>query len=151
HSTQLLTASRSVGMPFINPTSRASTDPSTCQCGWRQSWEGYHLCVERWTQRGCRLGGLGLRDLWPAEVMDDQLSADSEGHRTMLQRCPEVTVLSPVYMGEQSVPELVDRVRQAVERVTNDYEIILVEDGSPDNSWRSIELACRQDRRVKGI
>jgi dolichol-phosphate mannosyltransferase len=69
----------------------------------------------------------------------------------MLHRPPEITVISPVYMSEQSVPELVDRVRQAVERVTNDYEIILVEDGSPDNSWRSIELACRQDRRVKGI
>jgi len=54
-------------------------------------------------------------------------------------------------MGEQSVRELVDHVRAAVERVTNAYEIILVEDGSPDNSWRGIELACRQDRRVKGI
>lgn len=66
-------------------------------------------------------------------------------------RRPEISVLSPVYMGEHSVPELLDRVRVAVERVTNDYEIILVEDGSPDGSWRSIDLACRQDRRVKGI
>jgi dolichol-phosphate mannosyltransferase len=64
---------------------------------------------------------------------------------------PEISVLSPVYMGEESVSELVDRVRQAVERVTIDYEIILVEDGSPDNSWRRIELACRQDQRVRGI
>ena len=64
---------------------------------------------------------------------------------------PEITVLSPVYMGEQSVPELVDRVRAAVERVTKDYEIVLVEDGSPDGSWRCIEAACRSDHRVKGI
>jgi len=70
---------------------------------------------------------------------------------TIPHRCPEISVLSPVYMGEQSIPELVDRVRQAVERVTNDYEIVLVEDGSPDGSWRSVESACRQDRRVKGI
>lgn len=66
-------------------------------------------------------------------------------------RRPEISVVSPVYMGEQSVRELVDHVRAAVERVTNDYEIILVEDGSADNSWRSIEVACREDRRVKGI
>jgi glycosyltransferase involved in cell wall biosynthesis len=70
---------------------------------------------------------------------------------TLPHRRPEITVLSPVYMGERSVPELVDRVRVAVERVTKDYEIVLVEDGSPDGSWRSIELACRQDRRVRGI
>jgi dolichol-phosphate mannosyltransferase len=68
-----------------------------------------------------------------------------------LHACPEVSILSPVYMGEESVLELVDRVRQAVERVTNDYEIILVEDGSPDGSWQRIESACRKDRRVKGI
>jgi glycosyltransferase involved in cell wall biosynthesis len=54
-------------------------------------------------------------------------------------------------MGEQSLPELVASVRQAVEGVTNDYEIILVEDGSPDGSWRTIEDVCRGDRRVKGI
>ena len=60
---------------------------------------------------------------------------------TIPHRCPEISVLSPVYMGEQSIPELVDRVRQAVERVTNDYEIVLVEDGSPDGSWRSVESA----------
>jgi glycosyltransferase involved in cell wall biosynthesis len=64
---------------------------------------------------------------------------------------PEITVLSPVYMGEQSVPELVDRVRDAVEHITKNYEIVLVEDGSPDGSWRSIETACRSDHRVKGI
>jgi hypothetical protein len=64
---------------------------------------------------------------------------------------PEITVLSPVYMGEQSVPELVDRVRDAVEHITKNYEIVLVEDGSPDGSWRSIETACKSDHRVKGI
>jgi polyisoprenyl-phosphate glycosyltransferase len=64
---------------------------------------------------------------------------------------PEISVLSPVYMGEQSVRELVDRVREAVEHITEDYEIVLVEDGSPDGSWRSIEAACRSDRRVRGI
>lgn len=66
-------------------------------------------------------------------------------------RRPEISVLSAVYMSEQSVPELVDRVRQAVESVTNDYEIVLVDDGSPDGSWRCIEAACRRDSRVKGI
>lgn len=35
--------------------------------------------------------------------------------------------------------------------VDEDYEIILVEDGSPDKSWEAIQCECRRDKRVKGI
>jgi len=38
-----------------------------------------------------------------------------------------------------------------VSRFETNYEIILVDDGSPDNSWRRIEENCRMNSRVKGI
>ena len=64
---------------------------------------------------------------------------------------PVISVVSPVYRAERIVPELVRRVRDAVEMLTDAYEIVLVDDGSPDGSWEAIAAACRTDPRVKGI
>lgn len=47
--------------------------------------------------------------------------------------------------------ELVERIEKAVEGITSDYEIVLVNDCSPDNSWECIERRCKTDRRVKGV
>lgn len=64
---------------------------------------------------------------------------------------PHMSVISPVYRAEAIVPELVRRISEEVSKITPDFEIILVEDGSPDNSWEAIEKACATDKRVKGI
>lgn len=64
---------------------------------------------------------------------------------------PLFSIVSPVYRAEQIVPELVRRIRAAVETITQDYEIILVEDGSPDNSWQAIAAESKKEARVKGI
>ena len=47
--------------------------------------------------------------------------------------------------------ELVVRVVSSVTAITADFEIILVDDRSPDNSWAVIEELSRQDHRVRGI
>lgn len=47
--------------------------------------------------------------------------------------------------------ELVSRIEASVETFTKDYEIILVNDSSPDNSWVKIEGICSTDKKVKGI
>ena len=47
--------------------------------------------------------------------------------------------------------ELVSRIEASVETFTNDYEIILVNDCSPDNSWTKIKEICSRDKKVKGI
>ena len=49
------------------------------------------------------------------------------------------------------VGELVRRLQQSLEPITDKYEIILVNDASPDNSWLEIERVCRLDQRIKGI
>lgn len=61
------------------------------------------------------------------------------------------SIISPVYRAEQIVPELVQQIVAAVEPLGQPFEIILVEDGGPDNSWEAIEAACEKDTRVKGI
>ena len=64
---------------------------------------------------------------------------------------PHISVVSPVYHGEKMVEELVTRIAASVSAITVDYEIILVNDASPDNSWSEIEKACARDKRVKGL
>ncbi|WP_250629995.1 glycosyltransferase family 2 protein [Rhodoflexus caldus] len=64
---------------------------------------------------------------------------------------PLISIVSPVYKAEKIVDLLVRRVSSEVSKITTSYEIILVEDGSPDASWEAIEQNCLQDKRVKGI
>ena len=62
-----------------------------------------------------------------------------------------LSIISPVYRASEIVEKLVSEIHFSVKTITDDYEIILVEDGSPDNSWRKIEAICRTDKKVKGI
>lgn len=62
-----------------------------------------------------------------------------------------LSIVSPVYRGEKMVNELVRRICESVNKITEEYEIILVNDYSPDKSWNAILEACRKDKRVKGI
>lgn len=47
--------------------------------------------------------------------------------------------------------KLIAEITRYVKLLTADYEIILVEDGSPDQSWSAIQRACAADTHVKGI
>jgi dolichol-phosphate mannosyltransferase len=64
---------------------------------------------------------------------------------------PYLSIVSPVYQAEKIVDKLVSEIILNVEKITPDFEIILVEDGSRDNSWAKIAENCGKDRRVKGI
>jgi dolichol-phosphate mannosyltransferase len=63
----------------------------------------------------------------------------------------DLSVVSPVYRGEKMLSELVERIHKAVSPLTDDYEIVLVNDSSPDNSWERISEICAVDKKVKGI
>lgn len=54
-------------------------------------------------------------------------------------------------MAENMMEELVRRISAAVEPIIPDYEIVLVNDCSPDKSWRVIQSLCANDKRVKAI
>jgi dolichol-phosphate mannosyltransferase len=62
-----------------------------------------------------------------------------------------ISVISPVYEAEEIVAELVKRISEELQPLTEKYEIILVEDGSKDNSWQEIQAACATDSRIKGM
>ncbi len=64
---------------------------------------------------------------------------------------PQISIVSPVYKGESMVAELVRRNVESISLVTDDYEIILVNDASPDNSWAEIVKECAANPKVKGV
>ena len=63
----------------------------------------------------------------------------------------KLSVVSPIYKREKMLDELVSRVETAVKTITEDYEIILVNDCSPDDSWTKMKEICATDKKVKGI
>jgi polyisoprenyl-phosphate glycosyltransferase len=62
-----------------------------------------------------------------------------------------ISIVSPVYKAEKIIPVLIERIEASVFKITDDFEIILVDDFSPDNSWEIIEKIARNNSRVKGL
>ena len=63
----------------------------------------------------------------------------------------KISIVSPEYRGGRMVAELVRRIKESVSSITEDFEIILVNDASPDGTWTEIQKECALDTRVKGI
>ena len=62
-----------------------------------------------------------------------------------------LSVVIPVYNESSLIDELVKRVKINVKFITEDFEIILVDDGSQDNTWNSIGNEAKSENRIKGI
>lgn len=62
-----------------------------------------------------------------------------------------VSAVVPVYNGEPTLGELCERLAAVLEGSSRDFEIILVNDGSCDASWKTIERISRQNVRVRGL
>jgi len=63
----------------------------------------------------------------------------------------ELSVVSPCYGAPTLLRQLVKEITEAVSPLTESYEIVLVEDYSPDNSREIIREICAEDPHVKGI
>lgn len=63
----------------------------------------------------------------------------------------EVSVVSPVYRSAALVHSFAERVTMALQQLQVSFEIILVDDCSPDLSWIKIEEICRTNKDVKAI
>ena len=57
----------------------------------------------------------------------------------------------PVYNGRQSLEPLVDGLEEVLSQCTDNFEIILVNDGSKDNSWQIIEKLVEGRKTVRGF
>lgn len=64
---------------------------------------------------------------------------------------PHISVVIPVYKAENCLDELYQRLKAALESISPDFEIVLIEDCGGDNSWQVIERLAVADPRVRGI
>ncbi len=62
-----------------------------------------------------------------------------------------LSVVVPVYKAEGCLDELYHRLKTSLETISEDFEIILVEDCGGDRSWDIIVELAQKDPRVKGI
>ncbi len=71
--------------------------------------------------------------------------------KTDQERAPLITVLSPVYGCRDCLEALAERVRIAFEGSALDWELLLVDDRSPDEPWDMICSLSERDPRVRGV
>jgi glycosyltransferase involved in cell wall biosynthesis len=68
-----------------------------------------------------------------------------------VERRPRYSVVIPAYKSAAFVEETIDRTAAVLEAEGLDYEIVLVDDGSPDATWPVLERKARENPRVVAI
>lgn len=63
----------------------------------------------------------------------------------------DFSIVVPVYGCKEALPELHRRLVDVLEKMGKSFEIILVDDHDPQNSWEEIARICAVDSRVRGI
>jgi glycosyltransferase involved in cell wall biosynthesis len=64
---------------------------------------------------------------------------------------PGLSIVIPVYGSEESLPELVQRLKNALSPLGEPYELVLVNDCSPDRSWEVISALAEQHSWIRAI
>ena len=63
----------------------------------------------------------------------------------------DISVVIPVYGRRAALQELHRRLCESLEQIVDTFEIILVDDCCPQNSWEEIKKLCEKDKRVVGM
>ncbi len=64
---------------------------------------------------------------------------------------PMYSVVIPVYRESQGLIVLLDELAQVLEPLDEPFEIIIIDDGSPDDTWVVLEQLCQRYARLKAI
>ena len=63
----------------------------------------------------------------------------------------DISVIIPLYNEADSLPELCKWINDVMKQNKFSYEILLIDDGSKDNSWQTIESLSKLNSQIKGI
>ena len=63
----------------------------------------------------------------------------------------DISVVIPLYNEDASLPELSAWIERIMQQHNYTYEVIMVDDGSKDHSWRVIEELSTSNKNIKGI
>jgi glycosyltransferase involved in cell wall biosynthesis len=64
-----------------------------------------------------------------------------------------LSIVVPVYRSEDMLPELVDEIAKSTDALglSDQFELLLVNDGSPDDSWQAILKLAKDYDFLEGI
>jgi glycosyltransferase involved in cell wall biosynthesis len=68
-----------------------------------------------------------------------------------MKKTPHISIVSPVYRAENILEKLVNEIQSVMHQMDVTYEVILVDDRSPDNSWKLMKKLSLQFSEVKSI
>jgi glycosyltransferase involved in cell wall biosynthesis len=63
----------------------------------------------------------------------------------------QISIVIPLFNEEDSLPELTDWIARVMSANNFSYEILLIDDGSRDNSWNVIQSLAKANNAIKGI
>ncbi len=63
----------------------------------------------------------------------------------------QITIVVPLFNEEESLPELAAWIDRVMKANNFSYEVLMVDDGSKDNSWQVVETLAVQNSNIKGI
>ncbi len=66
-------------------------------------------------------------------------------------KLPQIAVVIPYFRSEALIDGLVARLSAALSSIGADWQVVLVDDGSPDEGWAKIAHAASQDSRITGV
>ncbi len=61
----------------------------------------------------------------------------------------KLSIVIPIYNEEKNIPELFEKINSSL--IKYEFEIIAINDGSKDNSWKELEKFAKNDTRIKII
>ena len=62
-----------------------------------------------------------------------------------------ISIVIPLYKCSSALPELFKRLKATLQGISDDYEIILVNDASPENDWEIVKEKATENTKIKGI
>jgi dolichol-phosphate mannosyltransferase len=104
----------------------------------------------QWQARTVFRDGLAHTAEWFKSLPDPQLYFQAS-KRFGLDTKHSVSAVIACYKDNKAIPIMYDRLRKTFTNLNIDYEIIFVNDGSPDDTEEVIRAISRNDRRVIGI
>lgn len=62
---------------------------------------------------------------------------------------PVISVVVPLYNEEKNISPLVERLNAVLSKMSETSEVILIDDGSSDNTWQNIQSVCKDYQTVR--
>jgi dolichol-phosphate mannosyltransferase len=106
--------------------------------------------ILRWQSRTPLSEGLKATAEW-YKGLEDKEKYEKSSKKFELDSKHSVSAIIACYKDGQAVPIMYERLKATFDKLKIDYEIIFVNDNSPDNCEETILEISRKDRRVVGI